>query len=208
LCGRNTKYIDTQGNNWVASSPYIVDGASPLSVSNAIDGTFDDPIHQTQNWKNDDLLLDIDVTPGPYDVILHFAEIYWGAPHSRVVSVRVEGQEVESNFDIFQATGGKFRAVFNGKEVYVSDGLLKNELGQIVEKPTIAGIEVYFLLDPKTLSGAPSQAPSISEQPSASPTDSPAPTVVPPQPVWSGPYKLPLVAVAAANLPNEGILFW
>lgn len=202
-------------NVWVSSTPYLASSAQKYQVTNAIDNTDDDPIYQTENWKDGDLLFEIkEILPGPYEVTLHFAEIYWNVANARVFRVTVEGQEVASNLDIYQAAGGRYKAYNISKEVYVSDGILNIELGKIIENPSIAGIEVHFLRDPKTLTGAPSTAPSmshqpsLSEQPSTSPSISPAPTMVPPEPVWSRPYTLPLIAVAAANLPNGEIVFW
>jgi galactose oxidase len=212
-CGQQI-YEDTNGNNWVGSTPYLVRPAQVFTVTNPISGTVEDPIYQTENWRNGDLEYEIAVNPGPYEVVLHFAELWHQGPNRRVFSVTVEGQEVSPALDLYQVTGGRFIAHVIKKEVYVADGIMNIKLGQIVENPSLAGIEVHFLRNPRTLTGAPSASPSmslqpsLSEEPSTFPTLSPAPTGEQPEPEWSGPYTLPLIAVAAANLPNGEILYW
>lgn len=52
------------------------------------------------------------LTPGAtYTVRLHFAEIYWTAAGQRVFNVKINGQQVLTNFDIFAATGAKNKAI-------------------------------------------------------------------------------------------------
>jgi hypothetical protein len=66
---------------------------------------------------------------GEYDVVLHFAETWWGnlAPGgvgSRRFNVDMEGQRKLTEYDIFQKAGGALRAVKETFRVEVKDGVL------------------------------------------------------------------------------------
>jgi hypothetical protein len=93
----------------------------------------------------------VPVTNGTYDVVLHFAELYWGVngvaggPGKRVFSVNLEGQPVLTNFDIIQAAGGPLVVVQRTFRVNVADGAVnlsffKGTTG--VDNATVSAIEV------------------------------------------------------------------
>ena len=46
-----------------------------------------------------------------YTVRLHFAEIYWSKAGQRIFNVKLNGQQVLSNFDIFATAGGADKAI-------------------------------------------------------------------------------------------------
>jgi Malectin domain len=176
VCGRTTPYQDTRGNNWVVSSPYIVGGASSYSTNNAIEGTIDDPIYQKQNWKNTDLAFQIPVNVGVYNVVLHFAEPLFNEPSKRVFSISVEGQQVRSSLDIYQAVGGKLTAHTVETQIEVLDGIWNIVLGKNNENPCISGIDAVSLASPVSPSPIPIPVPVTT--PMAAPIEVPTPSPV------------------------------
>ena len=87
----------------------FVGGSSRTFISSsAIDGTEDDALYQSERWGNA-FSYNIPVPDGSYDVILHFAEIYWQIPQRRVLSVDVEGGELDiESLDLVSEAGAFF----------------------------------------------------------------------------------------------------
>src|SRR5262249_53022735 len=46
-----------------------------------------------------------------YTVRLHFAEIWWSSAGARLFNVSINGAQVLTNFDIYAAAGGAFKAI-------------------------------------------------------------------------------------------------
>ncbi|MBJ7879595.1 PKD domain-containing protein [Gelidibacter salicanalis] len=96
----------------------------------------------------------IPVPSGEYTVILHFAEIYFGATGggsggvgSRVFDVSLEGQLVEDNLDVFAQAGGPQSMLIKSHTVTVTDGVLDIDFSSLanvggVRHPIINAIEV------------------------------------------------------------------
>ena len=61
---------------------------------------------------------------GAYQVTLKFAELWAKAPNRRQFAVDVNGQRVLTNFDIFAAAGGRYRAVDRNFSTRVAGGRL------------------------------------------------------------------------------------
>jgi len=119
-----------------------------------ISGTRDDDLYLTQRrgegaGKQGEFSYAIPVPEdGTYQVRLHFAETYWGAPGgpedgegARVFTVSVEGEPELRNYDIYDDVGA-MTAVIKEIEVDVEDGEL--DLGFIAKRdqPTVAAIEI------------------------------------------------------------------
>ena len=90
----------------------------------------------------------IPVSNGDYEVVLHFAEIYWGAPgggpggsNRRVFDVDIEGTPSLINYDINQQAG-PMQAQTETFTVTVSDGNLDIVLSADKDRPKISAIEV------------------------------------------------------------------
>jgi len=87
-----------------------------------------------------------DLPNGRYALRLHFAETYDGikAAGERVFSVKVQGNVVLKDLDIFKATG-KLAAplVKEIADVSVTDGKLMIEFVENVQNPEINGIEIF-----------------------------------------------------------------
>lgn len=86
--------------------------------------------------------------PGTYEVRLHFAEIWWGAPGGkaggfgkRVFSVGVEGTTQLNNYDIATEVP-PLTPVVKSFVATVNDGQLNLNFGATVDEPLISAIEV------------------------------------------------------------------
>ncbi|MBD0255604.1 MAG: hypothetical protein ICV83_07780 [Cytophagales bacterium] len=85
---------------------------------------------------------------GTFDVILHFAETYWGyratgGAGSRKFDVYVEGAKRLSGYDVFAKAGGSMRAVRETLRVTVSDGVLNLYFAKgTADNPFVSAVEV------------------------------------------------------------------
>lgn len=82
------------------------------------------------------------VEDGSYDVTLRMAETYHNSRGKRVFDVRLEGVTVLSQFDVFAAAGGKFKAVDRTYRVAVKGGNLDLDYTARVDKALVSGISV------------------------------------------------------------------
>jgi hypothetical protein len=95
----------------------------------------------------------IPLANGNYDVVLHFAEIYWGGNGGgplgtgrRVFDVTMEGALILDNFDIFAEVGAQ-TAVTKSYPVTVIDGVLNLSLSSLasvggVDQPKLSALEI------------------------------------------------------------------
>jgi hypothetical protein len=100
-------YLDSLGNSWVADTGF--QGGQTDSTTNAIAGTPDQALYQTERWGA--FTYTFNVAPGNYSVILKFAEIYFTSTGSRMFNVVINGNQVLTNFDIVAAAGSAFKAI-------------------------------------------------------------------------------------------------
>ncbi|GGB92465.1 ELWxxDGT repeat protein [Dyadobacter sediminis] len=91
----------------------------------------------------------IPIANGKVNVILHFAETYFGTAGkkggagSRQFNVTIENSRKLTNFDIFAAAGGAMRAVQKSIPVTVTDGMLNIDFTSgAADLPRISAIEV------------------------------------------------------------------
>lgn len=110
-----TAYTDSQGNLWSVDVPYCV-GGSTFTTFHAIAGTLpslaDGALYQTERYDNPGVTTcTIPAPAGTYSLTIKFAEIYFTAASQRVFSVTINGAQVLSNFDIFAAAGGQYKAI-------------------------------------------------------------------------------------------------
>lgn len=127
-------------------------GGRPYDIENAISGTDDDVLYQSERTNAGTLSYNIPVQTGDYVVRLHFAEIYHNQNGARVFSVDLEGQTVLQNYDIV-ATAGPFAADVQEFAVSVADGILNIDMNALVDQPKISAIEV--LKDETTVPNTP-----------------------------------------------------
>jgi hypothetical protein len=82
------------------------------------------------------------VTPGNFNLVLHFAEIESSRAGQRVFHVRVNGQQVLTNFDIVAETRIPFSALSKTFPLTVTANQILVEMLPVVGTPTVSGIEV------------------------------------------------------------------
>lgn len=136
---------------WCADRNYI--GGKSYANPNAGDilGTNDDELYRTERTGSEavphSFAYSIPVPATQVRVRLHFAEIYWNAPGSRVFDVRLEGDLVLDDYDIV-ADVGALTAVVHELDVSVSDGALDMQFDASVDRPKLSAWEVVPLNAP------------------------------------------------------------
>ena len=143
LCGGKA-YTDTKGNLWRADYGYNV--GTPTSDTNAIAGTMDPTLFRYGRYNDvtaTPLVYTFTVPTGTYHVNLYFAEstptdMSKGA---RVFNVRMQGQLIFQNLDIFAAAGAN-TALVKGADIAVTNGQLKIEFDSVVRNTKINAIEI------------------------------------------------------------------
>lgn len=192
-CGTDTPWIsdlgdDDDGTVW-QSDAYFGGNGGAYDAGLAIPGG---GLYGTERFFSiydhpQPFAYDIPVSvPGEYAVILHFAEVFFQLPGSRVFDVWVEGSLVVDSLDVFDEVGYKTPLELP-VVTQVSDGSLTIEFVAIVENPKVSGIEIIDIRNYV----APTAAPTTSVAPSESPTASPAPSTSPaptPTPDWTDIY--------------------
>lgn len=147
--------ITTGGVTWGADRYYTGGKSFSNAAVTSIAGTTDDALYLTERSATSNLggfSYSIPVpASGDYTVILHFAEIWFGATgggpggsDKRVFSVNFQGGAVELvNFDLFAAAGA-MNAVTRKFVVPVSGSSLDIVFTAAVDQPKISAIEVTF----------------------------------------------------------------
>jgi glucuronoarabinoxylan endo-1,4-beta-xylanase len=78
-----------------------------------------------------------------YQVRLHFAELYWTASGKRRFNVTINGATVLSNFDIYAATGARYKAVVREFIATAgSSGQIVIRFTTVTDNATIEGIQI------------------------------------------------------------------
>ncbi|WP_138475803.1 malectin domain-containing carbohydrate-binding protein [Dyadobacter bucti] len=124
------------------------DGTSSITGVDILNTT-DDALYMTER-SSAAFNYAIPVENGTMNVILHFAEIWFGAPGKgaggigkRMFNVDMEGSRKLTNYDIYAKAGGAIRAIQETFSVTVTDGVLNiNFLSGAANKPKISAIEV------------------------------------------------------------------
>ncbi len=130
-------YVDPSGYVWRADQ--YATGGSVYSSTAPISATTSDPLYRSERWGT--FTYDIPVVNGAYEVVLHFAEVYWSAAGQRVFDVRVEGSLAVNDLDIFSRVGQN-AALRQSVSTVVSDGRLTLEFISVVDAAKISAIEL------------------------------------------------------------------
>ena len=78
-----------------------------------------------------------------YTVRLHFNELYQNSAGSRVFNVSINGQQVLTNFDIYQAAGGANKAVVEEFPATVdANGNITINFATVTDNAMVNGIEL------------------------------------------------------------------
>jgi len=143
-CG-GSAYTDATGGVWAADSGGT--GGTDYSTTDAISGTNDPTLYQTEEWgdtQSAPFYYTFNVPNGSYTVNLLFAEIYtpWCQTGSRVFDVDINGDTVLSNFDIY-ATAGCETALIEQFPVTTTNGVIKVDFTDVNSlHPKVNAIEI------------------------------------------------------------------
>lgn len=148
-------YTAMDGTNWSADQ-YFTTPSSNFATTVAIDNTTDDPLYQSERYGTFDY--NIPVVNGAYDIELHFAEIYFGAPGagstggagSREMNVSLEGNQVLTNYDIYAAAdanngtptgnGALYAVVETFNNINITDGSVDLNFVTVTNNAKISAI--------------------------------------------------------------------
>jgi len=104
---------------------------------------------RSTNKDNGNFSYAFPVTNGTYQVKLHFAELWFGAPNGgpggigkRVFNYKIENENAVEGFDITKDVGAG-TALTKTYSVNVSDGELNIDFGASVNRPQLCGIQLY-----------------------------------------------------------------
>jgi hypothetical protein len=75
-------------------------------------------------------------------VVLKFAENYFNSAGQRIFNIRINGNIVQTNFDMVQQAGGAFRAVDMTYTVTTSTGKIDIDLIPVLAQPSINGVQI------------------------------------------------------------------
>jgi hypothetical protein len=152
--GATTLRVNAGGNPYstidgrtFASDAYFTGGTFSKPATQEIIGTGDDYLYQTGRHGYS-FSYGFPVTNGSYDVVLHFAETYFGATApggagSRKFHVNMEGARKLTDYDIFARAGGALKVAQETFRVTVSDGTLNvSFLHGPADNPTVKAIEI------------------------------------------------------------------
>jgi hypothetical protein len=139
------------GSN-IANSPFGADqyasGGTQNSVSNAITvsgvtNAAPQAVYQSERYGNSTYTLPSLTASAAYTVRLHFAEIYWTATGKRAFNVAINGATALSNFDIYAAAGGNYKAVVRDFATTAnSSGQIVVNFTTVTDNASISGIEI------------------------------------------------------------------
>ncbi len=144
--------VTTGGVSWAADKSFVGGKTYSNAQVTEIAATTDDVLYRSERSATTNLGsfgYQIPLTNGSYQVRLHFAEIYHGAPGGgpggagkRIMSANLEGGPVElANYDI-NAAVGPVTADVRTFTVNVTDGNLDLDFGATVNQPKVSAIEV------------------------------------------------------------------
>lgn len=142
-CG-GAAYTDAKAQVWQADNGYGSGLVSSISAN--VTGTADQPLYQTGRYSESaakPLVYSFPVAAGAYRVNLHFAETFAGTQKigARVFNVKVQGNVVFQNLDVFAAAGAN-TALVKSTDVTVTSGPITIELDGIVQTAKINAIEI------------------------------------------------------------------
>jgi beta-glucanase (GH16 family) len=138
-----------------AATPFVADanfsGGTVATTALAITTTgvtnpAPQAVYQSERWGATTYTFGGLTTGTSYNVRLHFAEIYFSNVNLRKFNVSINGTQVLTNFDVYAASGGQYRAIV--KQYTVTP----NGSGQIIiaytvgtaDQPKSSGIEIIL----------------------------------------------------------------
>ena len=147
----NGVYTDTLGAVWqadraYAAGPWGAVGGQVYTVANAIDGTTEDKLYQSERWGMTEYRFD--APNGQYQVEMRFAEIYDSGVGRRVFDVLIEGAPALYRLDVFAAAAGKYKAHDRQFNTAVTDGQLNIAFVSVSSAAKLSALRVTLLQPP------------------------------------------------------------
>jgi Malectin domain len=147
-CGLDRSgYIDRLGNAW-SGDMFFQGGAVLEATDRPIQGTRDAQLYRTR--REGAFRYDIPLKPGVYEMRLYFAETVYGDDNpagggetSRVFTVRINGKEILTNFDVVADVGASTADIKVFKDIApAADGKLHLQFEPVSNQPILNGIEI------------------------------------------------------------------
>ncbi|QNF34430.1 DNRLRE domain-containing protein [Adhaeribacter swui] len=136
--------VNTSMGNFSEDAYYS--GATTITTSTAaIANTQDDELYQTTRKAEvtgGSFAYALPVSNGTYTVKLHLVELAFTSNGRRKFNVSAEGISWLTNYDIYAAAGGAKKAIVASKTIMVQDGMLNLNFVSVVDKASIAAIEI------------------------------------------------------------------
>ncbi|WP_336514419.1 malectin domain-containing carbohydrate-binding protein [Pollutibacter soli] len=131
--------VTFSGQTWSADKNF--NGGLLYSYANAIAGTTNDAIYQTERFGNFNYA--VPVTNGSYTVKLHFAECFFSVANARKFNVNIEnGQGALTNYDIYAQAGASTAKVETFSTINVTDGTLNITFTSVIDNAKVCAIEI------------------------------------------------------------------
>ena len=132
-CGGDS-FLESSGVRRWDADRYFSGGSTYADGTNDIGGTIDDILYHTE--RNGEFKYEIPVPTGSYEVVLHFAELYWKEVGQRKFNIKVEESLAFENVDIVAIGGGQRLQAFTLEHpVVITDGFVSIEI--LDSKPKI-----------------------------------------------------------------------
>ena len=142
-CG-GVAYTDAKTQVWQADKGY--GGGLVSSIAATVAGTTDQKLYQNGRYTSNlttPLVYSFPVAAGSYHVNLYFAETFGGAQKigGRVFNVKMQGNAVFQNLDIYAAAGAN-TALVKSANIIVTDGTATIEFDSLVNNAKVNAIEI------------------------------------------------------------------
>ena len=121
---------------------YAVGTSSTFTRGGGVAHTEDDYLYVSER-NGENFGYSIDVPNGNYDVILHFAEIYWRSQDRRIFTVEMEGKNIGlNNFDMLKEKK-RYKAIVKRFEaIKVEDGKIDINFTAIKDIAKVSALEI------------------------------------------------------------------
>ena len=167
-CGGDSDVLGPEEQWYMADVPYeeSEDGAGFVGGDARSSGEprhrFRGHVEPYHSCREGDFAYRFDVPPGDYRVTLGFAEFLVHGPGLRRFDILLEGETVETDLDVFEATGDMWEVLELRYLVHVEDGTLDVEFRPVEGAPFLSAIEVVDAA-PEPGPPAPPAAPEVHE---------------------------------------------
>lgn len=141
----------THNGDVFLTDQYFVDGITFSNTNAAVPTLFETERTNSQPTFE----YEIPVPDGSYDIVLHFAEIFWGATGgspggvgSRVFDVSIEGNLVLDDYDMIADAGSETPVAKTFENVSVTDGFLNLNFSALpatggIDQAKVSAIEIF-----------------------------------------------------------------